>query len=93
MADAASLKIRAKAASEAKDFYKDKKELENLNKSVDIIQNQKKANKDNDSKPNESQSKNYQGGDNLKDKLEYLRELLDSGLITKAEYDKNDLNY
>ena len=88
LADAASLKIRAKAASEAKDFYQDKKELENLNKSVEEIQNQTKANKNNDPKPNENKSKNYQRGENLKDKLEYLRELLDSGLITKAEYEK-----
>ena len=88
LADAASLKIRAKAASEAKDFYQDKKDLENLNKSVEEIQNQTKANKNNDPKPNENKSKNYQRGENLKDKLEYLRELLDSGLITKAEYEK-----
>ena len=88
LADAASLKIRAKAASEAKDFYKDKTELENLNKSVETVPNQTKSNNDNFPKPNKNQSKNNQGGDNLKDKLEYLRELLDSGLITKAEYDK-----
>ena len=35
LADAASLKIRAKAASEAKGFYKDQQELEDLNKSVE----------------------------------------------------------
>ena len=88
LADAASLKIRAKAASEAKGFYKDKKELEDLNKSVEAVQHQTKAYKDDAPKPNKNQSKNYQGGENIKDKLEYLRELLDSGLITKSEYDK-----
>ena len=88
LADAASLKIRAKAASEAKGFYKNQKELEDLNKSVDEVQNQTKFTKDSDIKTNKNQSKNVQGGENLKDKLEYLRELLDSGLITKAEYDK-----
>ena len=88
LADAASLKIRAKAASEAKSFYKDQKELEDLNKSVEGVQNQTKVTKDSDIKTNKNNSKNYQGGENLKDKLEYLRELLDSGLITKAEYDK-----
>ena len=88
LADAASLKIRAKAASEAKDFYRDKKELEDLNKSLEVVQNQTKTNKEKAPKPNNNQSKNYQGEESLKDKLEYLRELLDSGLITKAEYDK-----
>ena len=89
LADAASLKIRAKAASEAKGFYKDQKELDDQNKSVEGIQIQQKAiKKDTDNEPNKKQSKNYQGEENLKDKLEYLRELLDSGLITKSEYDK-----
>ena len=89
LADAASLKIRAKAASEAKGFYKNQKELDDLNKSAEGIQIQTKAiKKDSDNKPDKKQSKNYQGEDNLKEKLEYLRELLDSGLITKAEYDK-----
>ena len=88
-ADATSLKIRAKAASEAKQYYKDQKDLDVLNKSLEEVQNQTKAiNKAIDTKPNEKQSENKQGGGNLKDKLEYLRELLDSGLITKAEYDK-----
>ena len=45
LADAASLKIRAKAASEAKGFYKDQKELEDLNKSVEGVQNQTKVTK------------------------------------------------
>ena len=88
MADAASLRIRAKAASEAKGFYKDQEELQDLNNSVEGVQNQIKVTKDSDIKTNKNQSKNHQGGENLKDKLEYLRELLDSGLITKAEYDK-----
>ena len=89
LADAASLKIRAKAASEAKGFYKDQKELDDLNKSVEERQIQTKViKKDSDNEPNKKQSKNHQGEGNLKDKLEYLRELLDSGLITKSEYDK-----
>ena len=89
LADAASLKIRAKAASEAKGFYKDQKELNDLNKSVEEQEIQTKViKKDSDNEPNKKQLKNHQGEGNLKDKLEYLRELLDSGLITKAEYDK-----
>ena len=35
-----------------------------------------------------NQSKNSQRSGDLKVKLETLRELLDSGLITKADYDK-----
>ena len=65
------------------------KEIEDLNKSVEDVQNQTKSFKDSIYKPKRNQSKDYQGSENLKDKLEYLRELLDSGLITKAEYDKN----
>ena len=62
--------------------------LDDLNKSFEKVQKQTESPQDNDSKPNKNQSKNFKGGENLKDKLEYLRELLDSGLITKAEYDK-----
>ena len=91
LADAASLKIRAKAASEAKEFYKDQKELEDLNKSIEeehypteVIE-RTKSNKKQELK-NESRTSQEIG--NVKDRLEYLRELLDSGLITKADYDK-----
>ena len=91
LADAASLKIRAKAASEAKELYKDQKELEDLNKSVEeehypteVIE-RTKSNKKQELK---NESKTSQEIGNVKDRLEYLRELLDSGLITKADYDK-----
>ena len=91
MADAASLKIRAKAASEAKGFYKDQKDLELLSKSAEEPKSSLKTfskTTSNELNNSSNKSKTSDGTVNLKDKLEYLRELLDSGLITKAEYDK-----
>ncbi len=91
LADAASLKIRAKAASEAKGFYKDQKDLEDLSYSVEepsLTKINSSKSKSNEVKNTNNPTKNSGGSGNLKDKLEYLRELLDSGLITKAEYDK-----
>ena len=91
LADAASLKIRAKAASEAKGFYKDQKDLDLLSKSAEEPQTSSQAiskTKSNELNDSSNKSNTSDGSVNLKDKLEYLRELLDSGLITKAEYDK-----
>ena len=90
LADAASLKIRAKAASEAKGFYKDQNDLDLLTKSAEESQSLTTVSKTTSNEYNNSsnKSKTSDGSVNLKDKLEYLRELLDSGLITKAEYDK-----
>ena len=91
LADAASLKIRAKAASEAKGFHRDQKELEDLNESANEAQYltktiDKKISNEKEDINNESKTPQKSG--DLKVKLEYLRELLDSGLITKADYDK-----
>ncbi len=91
LADAASLKIRAKAASEAKEFYRDQKELEDLNKLANEAQDLTKTLDKkifNDKQDINNESKTSQKSGDLKVKLEYLRELLDSGLITKADYDK-----
>jgi len=90
LADAASLKIRAKAASEAKGFYKDQNDLDLLTKSAEESQSLTTVSKTTSNEYNNSSNKSItsDGSVNLKDKLEYLRELLDSGLITKAEYDK-----
>ena len=91
LADAASLKIRAKAASEAKGYYRDQQELDALNQSVKEAQyftrtiDRKISNEKEDIN---NESKNSQRSGDLKVKLETLRELLDSGLITKADYDK-----
>ena len=91
LADAASLKIRAKAASEAKGFYRDQKELEDLNTLANEAQDLTKTLDKkifNEKQDINNESKTPQKSGDLKVKLEYLRELLDSGLITKADYDK-----
>ncbi len=91
LADAASLKIRAKAASEAKGFYRDQRELVDLNKlayeAQDLTKNIDKQ-IFNEKQDINNESKTSQKSGDLKVKLEYLRELLDSGLITKSDYDK-----
>ena len=85
LADAASLKIRAKAASEAEGYYTKERDLESFNQKIE-----KKI-----SNPIEPKSNNLEKNKkttDLKSKLQYLRELLDSGLITKEEYDKKRLS-
>ena len=85
LADAASLKIRAKAASEAEGYYKKERNLESFNQKIE-----KKI-----SNPIKTKSNNFEKEKkttDLKSKLQYLRELLDSGLITKEEYDKKRLS-
>ena len=84
LADAASLRIRAKAASETKGFYQDEKALNALNKAAekDIDVANKLLNKQKPSKGNKK---------TLKEKLSDLRELLDSDLISKEEYNEKRL--
>ena len=79
LADAASLRIRAKAASDTKGFYQEEKALNALNKAAekDIEVASKLFNKQKSSKGNKKK---------LKEKLSDLKELLDSDLISKEEY-------
>ena len=89
LADAASLRIRAKAASDTQGFYQQERTLDALNKA---------AEKDTGMAGNllskglgginiDSSSNKDSGGD-LKQKLSSLKDLFDSGLISEAEYEK-----
>ena len=84
LADAASLRIRAKAASDTKGFYQEEKALNALNKAAekDIDVANKLLNKQKSSKGNKK---------TLKEKLSDLKELLDSDLISKDEYNEKRL--
>ena len=84
LADAASLRIRAKAASDTKGFYQEERALNALNKAaekdIDVANNL--LNKQKSSKGNKK---------TLKEKLSDLKELLDSDLISKDEYNEKRL--
>ncbi len=84
LADAASLRIRAKAASDTKGFYQEEKTLNALNKAAekDFSMANDLLNKRSTSKGNKK---------TLKEKLSDLKELLDSDLISKEEYNKKRL--
>ena len=84
LADAASLRIRAKAASDTKGFYQEEKALNALNKAAekDIDVANKLLNKQKSSNNNKK---------TLKEKLSDLKELLDSDLISKDEYNEKRL--
>ena len=84
LADAASLRIRAKAASDTKGFYQEEKTLNALNKAAekDFSMANNLLNKRSTSKGNKK---------TLKEKLSDLKELLDSDLISKEEYNEKRL--
>ena len=84
LADAASLRIRAKAASDTKGFYQEEKALNALNKA---------AEKDFDMANNLLNKQKLSKGSKktLKEKLSDLKELLDSDLISKEEYNEKRL--
>ena len=84
LADAASLRIRAKAASDTKGFYQEEKTLNALNKAAekDFSIANDLLNKGSTSKGNKK---------TLKEKLSDLRELLDSDIISKEEYNEKRL--
>ena len=84
LADAASLRIRAKAASDTKGFYQEEKALNALNKAAekDFDMANNLLNKQKSSKGNKK---------TLKEKLSDLKELLDSDLISKEEYNEKRL--
>jgi len=84
LADAASLRIRAKAASDTKGFYQEEKALNALNKA---------AEKDFNMANNLLNKQKSGDGNNktLKEKLSNLKELLDSDLISKEEYNQKRL--
>ena len=84
LADAASLRIRAKAASDTKGFYQEERTLDALNKA---------AEKDSDL-ANNYLNKQTSGKGNkktLKEKLSDLKELLESDLISEKEYNEKRL--
>ena len=84
LADAASLRIRAKAASDTKGFYQEEKALNALNKAAekDFDMANNLLNKQKSSKGNKK---------TLKQKLSDLKELLDSDLISEKEYNEKRL--
>ena len=84
LADAASLRIRAKAASDTEGFYQEEKALNALNKAAekDIDVASKLLNKQKSSKDNKK---------TLKEKLSDLKELLESDLISEKEYNEKRL--
>ena len=84
LADAASLRIRAKAASDTKGFYQEEKALNALNKAAekDLNMANNLLNKQNSVKENKK---------TLKEKLSDLKELLESDLISEKEYNEKRL--
>ena len=89
LADAASLRIRAKAASETQGFYQQERTLDALNKAAEKDSNVagnliSKGIGDNDFSNQER--KGLDG--NIKEKLASLKDLYSSGLISVAEYEK-----
>ena len=89
LADAASLRIRAKAASETQGFYQQERTLDALNKAAEKDSNVagnliSKGIGGNDFRNQES--KGLDG--NIKEKLASLKDLYSSGLISVAEYEK-----
>ena len=86
LADAASLRIRAKAASDTKGFYQEEKALNALNKAAekDLNMANNLLNKQNSGKEDKK---------TLKEKLSDLKELLESDLISEKNITKKGLNY
>ena len=84
LADAASLRIRAKAASDTKGFYQEERTLDALNKA---------AEKDSNLANNFLNKQTSGKGNNktLKEKLSDLKELLESDLISEKEYNDKKL--
>ena len=84
LADAASLRIRAKAASDTKGFYQEERTLDALNKA---------AEKDSDLANNflNKQTSSKGNTKTLKEKLSDLKELLESDLISEKEYNDKKL--
>jgi len=84
LADAASLRIRAKAASDTKGFYQEERTLDALNKA---------AEKDSDLANNflNKQTSSKGNKKTLKEKLSDLKELLESDLISEKEYNDKKL--
>ena len=78
------MRIRAKAASDTKGFYQEEKTLNALNKAAekDFSMANDLLNKRSTSKGNKK---------TLKEKLSDLKELLDSDLISKEEYNEKRL--
>ena len=89
LADAASLRIRAKAASESQGFYQQERTFDALNKAAEKDTNvaSKLMSEGIGGLNFGNKGKNDSGGD-LKSKLSSLKELHDSGLISDSEYEK-----
>ena len=84
LADAASLRIRAKAASDTKGFYQEERTLDALNKAAE-----KDSNLANNFLNKQTSGKGNQK--TLKEKLSDLKELLESDLISEKEYNDKKL--
>tara|TARA_B100000287_G_scaffold311034_1_gene294287 strand:+ start:547 stop:1491 length:945 start_codon:yes stop_codon:yes gene_type:complete len=84
LADAASLRIRAKAASDTKGFYQEERTLDALNKAAEKDSNLANnfLNKQTSGKGNKK---------TLKEKLSDLKELLEADLISEKEYNEKRL--
>ena len=84
LADAASLRIRAKAASDTKGFYQEERTLDALNKAAEKDSNLANnfLNKQTSGKGNKK---------TLKEKLSALKELLEADLISEKEYNEKRL--
>ncbi len=89
LADAASLRIRAKAASESQGFYQQERTFDALNKAAEKDTNvaSKLMSEGIGGLNFGNKGKNDSGGD-LKSKLSSLKELHESGLISDSEYEK-----
>ena len=94
LAEAASLRIRAKAASETKGFYEQERTLDALNKVAEKDSNiAGKLISKGLRGINIGKQDNNKSVESIKDKLSSLKDLYDSKLISEAEYEKkkNDL--
>ena len=89
LADAASLRIRAKAASETQGFYQQERTLDALNKAAEKDSNVAGNLISKEIGGNIFRNQESKGLDgNIKEKLASLKDLYSSGLISVAEYEK-----
>ena len=103
LADAASLKVRAKAASESEGFYQVERSYDALNKAAEnegglagtflsgglgIGLGANAGQQMSQAINSNTQITQNQSGNDIKGKLKDLKDLLDSGLISSEDYDK-----
>ncbi|WP_320664320.1 SPFH domain-containing protein [Prochlorococcus sp. MIT 1223] len=89
LADAASLRIRAKAASESQGFYQQERALDALNKAAEKDSNVAgKLMSEGLGRINFGGKTKTESAGDLKMKLSSLKDLYDEGLISEKEYEK-----